>query len=118
MSGMNESLLQGLGMMHKSITAQCSVLQDQMRQSRSASKEHHLSNAQPCDGKVSKEFGTWLDDVSRLAAISGKDQAVVAMAISRGPYISTLMSYTLVALYGHPSSPSYKKDSQSVVAQQ
>ena len=33
MSDMNESLLQGLGMMHKSITTQCSVVQDQMRQS-------------------------------------------------------------------------------------
>ena len=118
MSGMNESLLQGLGMIHKSITTQCSVLQDQMRQSQSASKEHYLSNAKPCDGKEPKEFGIWLDGVSRLATISGQDQAEVARAISRGPYISTLMSYTLVALYGHPSSPSYKKDSQSVVAQQ
>ena len=45
-------------MMHKSITTQCSVLQDQMRQSQSASKEHYLSNAKPCDGKDPKEFGT------------------------------------------------------------
>ena len=51
MSGMNENLLQALGMMHKSITTQCSVLQDQMRQSQSTSKEHYLSNAKPCDGK-------------------------------------------------------------------
>ena len=89
-----------------------------MRQSQSASKEHYLSNAKPCNGKDPKEFGTRLDDVSRLATISGKDQAEVAMAISRGPHLGTLMSYTLVDIYGHPSSPSYKKDSQSVVAQQ
>ena len=73
MSGMNESLLQGLGMLHKSITTQCLVLQDQMRQSQSTSKEHYLSNAKPCDGKDPKECGTWLDDVSRLATISGKE---------------------------------------------
>ena len=99
MSGMNESLLQGLGMMHNSITSQCSVLQDQMRQSQSASKEHYLSNAKPCDGKDPKEFGTWLDDISRLATISGRDQAEVAMAISRGPlhkYINELYSSGLI----------------------
>ena len=66
-----------------------------MRHSQSASKEHYLSNAKLCDGKEPKEFGTWLDDVSRLANISGKDQAEVAMAISRGPlhkYIYELYS--------------------------
>ena len=97
--GMNESLLQGLGMMHKSITTQCLVLQDQMRQSQSASKEQYLSNAKPCDGKDPKEFGTWLDDVSRIATISGKDQAEVVMAISRGPlhkYINDLYSSGLI----------------------
>ena len=70
-----------------------------MRQSQSDSKEHYLSNAKPCDGKDPKEFGTWLDDVSRLATISGKDQAEVAMAISRGPlhkYINELYSSGLI----------------------
>ena len=99
MSGMNESLFQGLGMMHKSITTQCSVLQDQMRQSQSASKEHYLSNAKPCYGKDPKEFGTWLDDVFRLATISDKDQAEVPMAIWRDPlykYIDEVYSSGLI----------------------
>ena len=46
-----------------------------------------------------KEFGTWLDDVSRLATNTGKDKAEVAMAISRSPlhkYINELYSSSLI----------------------
>ena len=99
MSGMNESLLQGLGMMHKSITTQCSVLQDQMRQFLSASKDTISVMQNLVMAKMQRNFGTWLDDLSRLATISGKDQAEVAMAISRGPlhkYINELYFSSLI----------------------
>ena len=66
-----------------------------MRQSQSASKEHYLNNAQPCDGKDPKEFGMWLDDVSRLFTICNKNPVKVALAISKGnlhKYINALVS--------------------------
>ena len=49
--------------------------------------------------KTQRNLATWLDDVSRLATISGKDQAEVALAISGGPlhkYINELYSSSLI----------------------
>ena len=60
-----------------------------------SSKEHYISNAKTYDGKDPKEFNQWLESVSRLSRISGKDLLKVAMAISTGPlhrHISELMA--------------------------
>ena len=77
------------------MTKQYTVLQETLQQSQSASKEHYLSNAQLCDGKDPKEFGMWLDDVSRLATICDKNPMEVALTISKGTlhkYINELVS--------------------------
>ena len=45
--------------------------------------------------KILKEFSQWLESISRLSRISGKDLLEVAMAISTGTlhrYISELMA--------------------------
>ena len=57
---------------NQSILVQSTVLKESLGQSQSASKEYYLSNAKTCDVKNAKEFGTWLEDVMRLATISGK----------------------------------------------
>ena len=49
-----------------------------------ASKEHYLSNVKTCDGKIAKDSGTWLKDVSRISAVSCKDPDSVASATSKG----------------------------------
>ena len=66
------------------MVSQNSVLQESLRQSVTASKDHYLSNAKPCDGKIAKDFGTWLEDVSRISTVSCKDPESVALATSRG----------------------------------
>ena len=48
-----------------------------------------------CNGKDSKEFGTWHDDVLQMATISNKDFTEVAITTSKGTlhkYISELVS--------------------------
>ena len=68
------------------------MLQETLRQSHSASKEHYLSNAKSYDGKV---FGRWLDDVSQLATISNRNPTDVALTNSKGTlhkYLNELVS--------------------------
>ena len=62
MSIMNNSLVEVMDILNRSMTNQYHVLQETLRQSQLASKEHYLSNAKSCDGKDPKEFGTWLKD--------------------------------------------------------
>ena len=47
-------------------------LHESLRQSVTASKEHYLSNAKPCDGKIALDFSTWLEDVSRISLFPAK----------------------------------------------
>ena len=70
--------------LNRSMTNQYTVLKETLRQSQSAFKEHHLINAQSCNDKDPKEFGMWLDEVSRLATIYDKNPVEVALAISKG----------------------------------
>ena len=89
------SLVEVMDVLNRSMTNQYTVLQETLRQSQSASKEHYLSNAQSCDGKNPKEFGMWLDEVSRLDTICDKNPMEVALAISKGTlhkYINELVS--------------------------
>ena len=80
----NNSLVEVMDVLNRSMTNQYTVLQETLRQSQSASKEHYLSNAKSCNGKDPKELCMWLDDISRLATISNKNPTEVALAISKG----------------------------------
>ena len=84
-----------MDVLNRSVTNQYTVLQETLKQSQSASKEHYLSNAKLCDGKDPKELGVWLSDVSRLATICNKNSMEIAFAISKGTlhkYINELIS--------------------------
>ena len=63
---------------------QNNLLHDSFRQPVTASKEHYLSNAKPCDSKIVLDFSTWLEDVSRISTIFCKDPESVILATSRG----------------------------------
>ena len=92
---MNNSLVEVMCVLNRSMTDQYSVLQETLRQSQLASKEHYLSNAKSCNDKDLKEFSTWLDDVLRLTNISSKDSTEVALTTLKGnlhKYISELVS--------------------------
>ena len=94
-SSSNSGLVEVMAVLNRSMSNQHAVLQETLRQLQSASKEHFLSNAKPCDGKNLQEFGIWLDEVSRLATICNKNPIEVALAISKGKlhkYISKLVS--------------------------
>ena len=94
-SQLNKSLVEVIFVLNRSMTIQYMVLQETLRQSQSASKEHYLSNAQSCNGKNPKEFGMCLDEVSRLATICDKNPMEVALVISKGTlhkYINELVS--------------------------
>ena len=67
----------------KSMVQQNNVLHEILKQTVTASKEHYLSNAKACDGKIALDFSTWLD-VSRISTISCKDPESIALATSRG----------------------------------
>ena len=60
------------------------VLHESIRQSVTASKEHYLSSAKPCDGKIAQDFSIWLEDVGRISDVPYKDPKSVALATSRG----------------------------------
>ena len=81
---LNSSLIGVLDKFEKSMVQQNNVLHESIRQSVTASKEHYLSNAKPCDGKISLDFSTWLEDVSGMYTISCKDPEGVALATLRG----------------------------------
>ena len=81
---LNSSLIGVLDKFEKSVVQQNNVLHESLRQSVTASKEHYLRNAKPCDGKIALDFCTWLEDVSRISTISCKDPESVALATSRG----------------------------------
>ena len=57
-SMINNSLVEVMDVLNKSMTNQFSMLQETLRQSQPASKEHYLSNVNSYDGKDPKEFGT------------------------------------------------------------
>ena len=95
----NNSLVEVMDVLNRSMTNQYTVLQETLRQSQSASKEHYLSNAQSCDGKDPKEFAMWLNDVSRLVTICDKSPMEVALPISKG----TLHKYINELLYSSMS---------------
>ena len=91
----NNSLVEAMDVLNWSMTNQCTVLQETLRQSQSTSKEHYLSNAKSCDGKDPKEFGMCLDGISRLTTICNKNPAEISLAISKGTlhkYINELVS--------------------------
>ena len=91
----NNSLAEVTDVLNRSMTNQCTVLQETLRQSQSASKEHYLSNVKSCDGKDPKEFGMWFNNISRLATICNKNPMEVALTISKGTlhkYINELVS--------------------------
>ena len=71
-------------MFEKSMVQWDKVLHESLRQSVPASKEHYLSNAKLCDGKIAQDFSLWLEDVSRISNITCKDPESVALATSRG----------------------------------
>ena len=82
--GLNSSLIGVLDKFEKSMVQQNNVLHESLRQAATASKEHYLSNAKPCDGKTALDFSTWLEDITRIFTISCKDPKSVALATSRG----------------------------------
>ena len=55
-----------------------------LQQNTALHKEHYTSSAKTYDGKYPKEFNNWLDNVSRLPTISGKDPLDVAISTSMG----------------------------------
>ena len=63
-----------------SINGTNSNLQRSLHLSALAAKEHYISNTTTCDGKNSKLFQNWLDDVSRPSSLSGKTCNEVAVA--------------------------------------
>ena len=81
---LNSSLIGVLDKFEKAMVQQNNVLHESIRQSVTASKEHCLSNAKPCDAKIYLDFSTSLEDVSRMYTISCKDPESVALATSRG----------------------------------
>ena len=62
-----------MDVLNRSMTNQYAILQETLRQSQSATKEHFLSNAKACDGKNPQEFGMWQDEVSWLVTICNKN---------------------------------------------
>ena len=80
----NNTLIGVLDHIEKSMVQQDNVLQESFRQSLAASKEHYLSNAKLCDGKIAQDFSIWLEDVSRISNITCKDPESVALATSKG----------------------------------
>ena len=78
------SLVEVMDVLNRSLTNQYAILQKTLRQLQSASKEHYLSNAQPCDGKNPNKSSMWVDEVSWLATICNKNPMEVALTISRG----------------------------------
>ena len=81
---LNSSLTGVLDKFEKSMVQQNNVLYKSLKQSVTASKEHYLSNAKPCDGKNALDFGTCLENVSRISSISCKDPENFTLATSRG----------------------------------
>ena len=79
----NNTLIGVLDRFDKSMVQWDSVLHESLRQSVTASKEHYLSSAKSCDGKIARDFSIWLEDVSRISGVSGKDPESVALATSR-----------------------------------
>ena len=67
-----------------------STLERTLHLSTTAAREHYISNTTTYDGKDSKLFQNWLDDVSRLSSLSCKTCNEVAVAISKDP----LLKYT------------------------
>ena len=63
---------------------QNNVCHESLRQSVTVSKEHYLSNENPCDSKIVLDFSKWLEDVSRTSIISCKDPESVALGTLRG----------------------------------
>ena len=78
------SLVEVMDVLNRSMTNQYAILQETLRQSQSACKEHYLSNGQSCDDKNPQEFSMWLDEVPLLATVCTKNPIEVAVAISRG----------------------------------
>ena len=66
---MNESLISIFDKSEKSLQIQNLTLQQRV----TSSKEHYIGNAKTYDGKDPKEFNEWLESVSWLSRISGKD---------------------------------------------
>ena len=79
-----DTLIGVLDKVEKSMVQQNNRLHESLRQSDTASKEHYLSNAKPCDGKIAQDFSIWLEEVSRISTISCKDPESVTLATSRG----------------------------------
>ena len=80
----NNTLIGVLDRFDKSMVQWDNVLHESLRQSVTASKEHYMSSAKSCDGKIAQDFSIWLEDVSRISGVSGKDPESVAVATSRG----------------------------------
>ena len=78
------------------------------------SKEHYLSNAKPCDGKIANDFGTWLEDVSRMSTVSSKDPESVSLATSRVSLHKDIRELHSAGKIGQSWKPYHKKDSLNV----
>ena len=52
----NNTLIGALDQVEKSMVQQDNVLHESLRQSATAPKEHYLSNAKLCDGKIAQDF--------------------------------------------------------------
>ena len=89
---LNNTLIGILDKVEKSMVQENNVLHESLRQSVTASKEHYLSNAKPCDGKIALDFSTCLEDVSRISTISCKDAESVALETSGDHSINMLDS--------------------------
>ena len=97
-STLNDSLVQMVDKLEKSILIQNSAIVQSLQQNKASSKEHYISSAKTYDGKDPKEFNSWLDSVTRLSRISDKELIEVAVATSTGQlhkYISELMALGL-----------------------
>ena len=93
-SMVNESLVHIMEKFEKSFQLQNEIISQSLEQNKTSAKEHYVSSAKTFDGKDPKEFNDWLENVSRLSRISGKDLPEVALATSTGhlhKYISELM---------------------------
>ena len=80
----NNTVISVLDHVEISLVQWDNVLHENLRKSVTASKEHYLSNAKLCDGKIAQDFSILLEDVSRISNINCKDPESIALATSRG----------------------------------
>ena len=114
-SVLNNSLTEVMGTFNQSMNQQCHVLQESLRQSHLASKEHYLSSATPCDGSDPKRFESWIEDVNILTLVADKSPQMVAITTSKGNLHKYIIDLRQVrSNLGPNQEKNYLKDSVSV----